>query len=410
MGNEIQLISDGDGLAVFGEEGVVDQFLTSQGLSAGVALAPKGPGTTLGAAGAAMQAGGTIAAESGRWLRLTGESARKVKDLGLMPTKTPGISHVVIGRPGDIQAWIQVASTPGTLAATFANPAALASIGTLMAQRQLQQSIDELKEYLAQIEEKVDDILRAQKDAVIADMIGVDLVVEEAMTVRDEVGRVSEVTWSKVQAGAATIAKTQAYALRQLDALAEKLERKTDMGELIKATKDAEARVREWLAIIARCFQLQDALGVLELDRVLDGSPEELDRHRIGLQVARKNRVDVIARTTATLIDRMNEASNWANSKVFLNPFESPAVVRSSNRVVTAVGDFQTRVGIESSEGAADARRWVDAAVDVRDRTLDAGAEGVAGARRLGVDGLDRAVAAKGKALVAGARGVRASK
>src|SRR3712207_7154685 len=42
------------------------------------------------------------------------------------------------------------------------------------------------------------------------------------------VGRVNEVTWSKVQASASTIADTQAYALLQLDALAEKLERKSD--------------------------------------------------------------------------------------------------------------------------------------------------------------------------------------
>jgi hypothetical protein len=44
--------------------------------------------------------------------------------------------------------------------------------------------------------EKVDDVLRAQKDAALADMIGVDFVIEEAMTVREHVGRVSEVTWS----------------------------------------------------------------------------------------------------------------------------------------------------------------------------------------------------------------------
>ncbi len=43
---------------------------------------------------------------------------------------------------------------------------------------------------------------------MLADMIGVDLVVEEAMTIRDEVGRVSDVTWSTVQATSMTVART----------------------------------------------------------------------------------------------------------------------------------------------------------------------------------------------------------
>lgn len=43
-------------------------------------------------------------------------------------------------------------------------------------------------------------------------------------------------------------------------------------------------------AVLARCFQLQEGLAVLEFDRVLDAEPDELDRHRLGLQVARQKR------------------------------------------------------------------------------------------------------------------------
>lgn len=267
----------------------------------------------------------------------------------------------------------------------------------MMAQQQMQQSIDEIREYLAQLDEKVDDILRAHSDGAIAEMIGVELMIEEAMTVRDRVGRVSDVTWSKVQTGGATIAKTQAYALRRLDALAEKLERKTDMGDVIKATKESEAQVQEWLAVLARCFQLQDSLGVLELDRVLDASPDELDRHRLGLQIARQERVDAIARTTALLIDRMNEASSWANSKVLLNPFDSPAVVKSVNKVVTVVIDFQDRVGIESDRQATDARRWLAAVGAVRDETLERAQSVKEKALDSGADGVARASEATGR-------------
>ena len=99
------------------------------------------------------------------------------------------------------------------------NPALLAGAAGIMAQVALQQTMDDITDYLAAIDEKLDDVLRAQEDAVRADMIGAGFDSDEAMTIREHAGRVSEVTWSKVQATSATIARTQAYALRQLDAL-----------------------------------------------------------------------------------------------------------------------------------------------------------------------------------------------
>lgn len=88
----------------------------------------------------------------------------------------------------------------------------------------MRQTMDEITDYVAAIDEKVEDVLRAQKDAVLSRMIGLGLVVEETLTIREHGGRVSDITWSKVQAAPATIAETPGYTLRQLDALAEKLE------------------------------------------------------------------------------------------------------------------------------------------------------------------------------------------
>ncbi len=57
-----------------------------------------------------------------------------------------------------------------------------------------------------------------------------------------------------------TIAPTQAYALRQLDTIADKLQTKADLGEVAKATAEAEPKIHEWLAVLARTFQLQDGV------------------------------------------------------------------------------------------------------------------------------------------------------
>lgn len=394
MNDEIQLISDGDGLAVIGDPTAVERFLVSERLPS-KDLGLKRLGSVLNIGAEAAQAGSEIAANSGRWVQLSKESAQLVEKYGLRKSSKSGLSSGVLkGNKGQIKGFVEFSKGPGSF---LTNPALLAGAAGIMAQLAMQQTMDEITDYLATIDEKVDDVLRAQKDAVFADMIGVDLVIEEAMTIREQVGRVSEVTWSKVQTTPVTIARTQAYALRQLDALAEKLEHKTKIGDLAKTSKEAEDKVQEWLAVLARCFQLQDAIAVLELDRVLDASPEELDRHRLALRAARQNRLELITRSTERLMARMHAAAGTANTKVLLHPTTSRAVVHSSDHVATAVVDFHGRLGIERDRQSLEARRWVDAAAEVRDKVLETGAEGVDAARHLGNETLDRARSVTGK-------------
>jgi hypothetical protein len=392
--NELQLISDGDGLTVIGSQTDVERFLISEGLSS----TDRGSRRlkSFARAGAmAAQAGSDMAAESACWVKLTRESARVVKKYGLRESAKTGLSTGVLKGPkGQVKGFVEFVSGPRSL---LGNPAGLAQAAAIMAQLSMQQTMDEITDYLATIDEKVDDVLRAQKDAAVAGMIGVELLIEEAMTIREEVGRVSEVTWSKVQATPGTIAETQVYALRRLDALAEKMERKAKIGDLAEAAKETESKAHEWLAVLARCFQLQDAIAVLELDRVLDVAPEELDQHRLGIRVARQKRLDLISRSTERLIARMNAAAGAANAKVLMHPTKSPAVVQSSNQVVSGVNEFQGRLGIESGRKPSEMKRWVAAAAEVRDKALETGAKGVGAAKSLGSETLDRAGLMKDK-------------
>ncbi|MEG3615711.1 hypothetical protein [Isoptericola haloaureus] len=409
MGAELELVSDGDSLAVVGDRDAIEQFMLDLDLVTVESrplteVAVGGAHRAIGLGGLGLQAGGHIAAESGRWLKLTEESAAKVREFGLQPTKSnPAVSHAMIGKPGSVQSWVQVANSP---VAFLRNPAALASIGTMMAQREMQRSIDELRDYLAQIDKKVDDILRAQKDAILAEMIGVSLLVDDAITVRDEVGRVSEITWSKIQGGAAAIATTQAYAVRRLDALADELETQKDLGALVKSTHQAQVSVDEWLAVIARTFQVQDKIGVLELDRVADSSPEDLDRHRVGLRLARQNRLDIIGKACSQLVIRMNEASSRANQKVLFNPFASPKAVRASNQVVVAVLELERRLDLVTESETAEARRWLSAVVETRDLAVGSGQDAVEAARRHSADALERSNELRARAVNTGADGV----
>jgi hypothetical protein len=88
MSSEIELISDGVGLAVIGEPAAVEVFLESEGLqSTGLGLSRLGK--VLGSGGAAMQAGAEIAANSGRGVKLTEESAQALKKYKLMRAPAP---------------------------------------------------------------------------------------------------------------------------------------------------------------------------------------------------------------------------------------------------------------------------------------------------------------------------------
>ncbi|SME94861.1 hypothetical protein [Streptomyces sp. Amel2xC10] len=398
MDNEIQLISDDDGLMVMGHAADVDRFLISEGLSPSQDLGSHWLKSVFDAGSAVAQAGSEMAENSGRWVKLTPKSAHLVKKYGLRESSKTGLGTGVLkGQKGQIKGFVEFAKAPRSL---MTNPTALANAAKLMSQVAMQQSMEEISDYLATIDAKVDDVLRAQKDTVLSRMIGVGFVIDESMTIREKRGRVDEIMWSKVQDAPTAIAETQVYALRQLDAIADRMERRSTIGDLATAVREAEAPVREWLVVLARCFQLQDAIAVLELDRVQDASPDELDAHRLGLKAARQDRRDLISRSTERLVARMNAVAGRANAKVLLHPAKSPAVVQSSNQVAIGVHDFHERLGIESGGWSSDARRWADAAAEVRDKALETGAKGVDAARSRGKVTLDRAGSATGRLAV----------
>ncbi|WP_250033284.1 hypothetical protein [Paractinoplanes maris] len=409
MDNEIELISDGDGLAVIGHPAAVERFLTTEGLPS-KDLGLQRLDTALFAGSLLSKAGAGVAEHSGRWVQLTGRSAEALKKYDLMKGSENGVSRAVLTDHGKITGLLEIVR--GHPTALLTNPAILTGAAGLMAQLAMKQSMDEITEYLAVIDAKVDAVLRAQTDAVVADMIGVELVVDEALEIRDRVGRVSEITWSKVQATPVPLARTQVYAVRQLDAIAEALET-TKVGDLARATREAEGKVQEWLAVLARCFQLQDAVSVLELDRVLNASPEELEEHRIGIRIARRNRIDIIAGTTERLLTRLDAAAATANAKVLLNPTSSRAVVHSTNHVGTAVTTFNTRLGLDRDHQSHNARRWLDAATEVRDKALTTGSEVRDKALNTGSEVRDKALntgsEVRDKVLEAGADSVGAA-
>ncbi|MFT4259505.1 hypothetical protein [Microbacterium sp.] len=371
MSDEIELISDGDGLAVIGEPSAVERYLSSAGVASKDLQLHRKLGSALNAGSGVAQAGSQIAANSGRWVKLTEESAKALKLGKAMKGSSDGVSRAIATTSKGKVTKILEFMKPGSVGSMLTNPAMLAGAAGIMAQLAMQQTMEEITEYLKVIDEKVDDILLAQKNAELAKMIGVGMVIDDAMFKREHVGRVSEVTWSNLHGAAQTIATTQAYALLQLDALAKKMEKKSKVRDLSKLSGTAEETVEEWLAVLARCFQLQDGLDILELDRVLDSSPDDVDRHRTALKAARAKRRDDISKSTARLLSRMDAAAVGANQQVLLHPLRAGRVVRSGNEVADDVLVFHEKLGIDGNRSAIEAKPWREAVGDARDDALE---------------------------------------
>ncbi len=379
---QIQLVADDDGLAVIGYATAVEQFLRAEGLESAELRLDRIAGTAA-LTGAGLQAGGIVAEHSGRWVKLTKESYEVVKKYELMRNTKTGLEMGVVyakRQKGGIKHLVQFTRGAG---ASLTNPAFLTGLGGMLNQMALQKSIDEINQYLAVIDEKVDDILRAQKDAVLADMIGVDLIVDDAMTTREHMGRVSDVTWSKVQGTAMTIARTQAYAVRQLAALTEKLEQQKHVDDRAKLAREITGTVEQWLAVLAHCFRLADSVAVLELDRVLDSAPDDLDLHRQSLRAARAKRIELLTSATRELVRRLDEAAADAHERVLLNPISARTAVTTRNKAGGSITAFQQALGLAEDGADIEAKRWREAVGDARDKLMEGGEAGLAAAKEI---------------------------
>lgn len=366
---ELQLIKDDEGLAVIGEASLVEAFCGS------LELTDKTPvrnlSSRLGNMSSMAGAGSQYMENSGRWLKLTEESAAALKTASMTQSKTTGNYFAILrSSDGKIAKNLQFVESSTGIAA-LASPAALAAAAVMLNQMASQQTIDEIKDYLAEIDRKVDDVLRNQTIDVVSKMYGVGDIIDDAFIVRDSVGHVSGTTWSKVQNSASILSGTRRYALQQLSDITTRIESEKDLGDLAKLLATAHGEIKDWLVVLARCLQLCEEVDSLELDRVAQTEPENVEIHRQGLQTARDKRWRQVAEVTTGLLDRIDAAAQRANSKVLLQPLPAGRVVRSGNHLTTSVIDFQESLGLTEERNQVTARRWLSAAGDAKDSVVD---------------------------------------
>lgn len=366
MTDVVELIHDGEGLAVIGDLSAVDRFLDSVGLlSLSQELRFDSLGSALDTGSQMAEVAADIAENAGRYIKLTKESAGHVKEFGFMPTKTEGISHAMLGDPGSISKWIQIEDNP---AALLMNPAVLTGVAGIMAQLARQQEAKEFKKLLLAIDEKLDDVRRKQRDDVLAKMYRVGDAIREANAIREHGGD-GETLWDKVQSESGMISEVQRSAVLAIGALADKADEaaeKTGVRALAAVTQEIEAEVGVWLDVLVRCFQLQQQFADLEIDHVRITAPLLLDGHRRGKRAALQETRNEIVSTTTQFLTRLDDVGGVAQSKLVLHSRAARTVVNSINTVGGSIEEFHVPFAIEAPRQALTNTPWADAVRDAQ--------------------------------------------
>lgn len=164
----------------------------------------------------------------------------------------------------------------------------------------------------------------------------------------------------------ATILDVQNDALFALGALVEKIAGKSKIGELKRATKGIEREIATQLAILARCFELQDEFKIIELDYVRATAPANLEGHRLGVAEAREDRREAVLERTTRLTEQMGAAGLVANANIILHSHAAHSVIQSQEATAAIVDDFHAPLGIASSREELSATSWREALHDTQ--------------------------------------------
>lgn len=393
MSDSVEIISDGDGFAVVGSEKEINDFLESLALTAR-------PLPIQRAHDFATRSSSNFRPEPNAmdraavWIRSTERTLRTLEELGLAPSGLEGVFRGILKRVDAAGGWSNALSASSQLTS---NPMMLSGVAGLLAQAALESALEEIADYLKTIDRKLDDLIRSQTNAILARVDGVRFAVDEAFTIKQATGKVSDVTWSKIQSTSLTLFETESYAIRQIQDETYRIKVDNPVADILDSVQTAAGNIPMWLTILTNCAALYDSIAILELDRVMDTNPSDLDQHRIGLQVAREKRLKAISVALESMLDRVTESVDRANTKVLFNPIQTPKTVESCRTIAISIIEVSAIFGVTTPEQSADARRWVDAATERIEATRQATSGTAEAVQHVSKEAAANAKALKGK-------------
>ena len=347
---EITVVKDERGLLFLGDPKEIKTWLDDRGL-ASREFATK----ALRTGGSAVHTAAKVSSESGRWVKLTKDSAKLLEKYGRASAIQPG---VVQKSNGQIVKWLRF-ENPSRLF----SPAMATGVAGMMTQMALEQAIQEITDYLKSIDEKVGDLLQDQKDQTVADLIGVVFEVDEAAAIRDKTGTLSDAAWSKLAPCAQTTSRALGYALTKLQGISDKLLRAESVDKIEHVLDTAKDDVPAWLVMVSRAVQTRDKLSVIELERAYAELPAVLEEHRMGIVEARRERLGKVKARIDALREVLELSAGRAREEKLLHPFVVDNVLGILDSLMEQTSQFSKGLDIEMDEKVIErAPEWLDIA------------------------------------------------
>lgn len=356
----VELISDGENLLVRGKDRrSVERFLRSVGLlEKAREIGRHNLVAALRTSADMVKTVSDMVAEASLWLKVTPESAVEINKYGLTDSGVPGVAYAMAGARGSIKSWIKVDSTRYAAAT---NPGVLAGAAGALSQAARQQEAAQLRDLLETLDQKLDQVIRGQKDDILGDLGGIERQIRVTMKRLDTEGEIDALTWSTLFGTSVGLRQVQEKALLKLQGIADDLKGQGRFGDLNQRLQEARAEVRMWLSVVARCVTALDELAVLELDYCAVLEPHRLAVRRATLDSERQDDRVELDKGVAVLLQCMDETARTANQNKIFHAQGVPKALDAINEARSLVKRVYDAFGVDIKWESVDPVQWRDA-------------------------------------------------
>jgi hypothetical protein len=360
---ELGLYVEGEAALIVGDDADIDALI--ERIWADDAR-PKSVSMTKDALAAVSAATGFASqsqANGGKWVKLTEESAAKLRDLAVNnPPKNGVMAGVIRGPKGRINQHAKFVMPGGGTP----NPLMMSNAATLAMSMAIQVAIEDLRKYLETMDVKLDKLLQNDRAEAMGEIRGITRIMSEAFDMYQETGRVSSVSWDKVQHHPTSLASFVAQSVEQIESMTEKISQGSVSDKAKSAARLAKEELSFWLSILAISLANQKRFHVLELARVNQEHPEDAEIHR---EVTAKHNEAMglnVSRAIKRLSDALEDAGSVGDLARVLQPIPARSLVQAVNSAHGQVDQFVSITELDAlSWGDATDKGWGRSVADV---------------------------------------------
>ncbi|MGM7669854.1 hypothetical protein [Microbacterium sp. A93] len=338
--NELAVVEHGDVWLISGElaavESVVDHVAGSTEILGG-ALSANAARRVSEACGVTAQ----VQEQSGRWVRMTEESAARLKALQATNQPRNGLmSGVIRGEKGRIDKHLKFSMPKGRMT----NPLVLANVATLAASFAAQAAAEEMKETLQGIENKIDALAADRRSEMVGATRGVTSVIFESFTLYQRVGEIGSSSWDKVQSLQPEVLSTWHHGIDRIRQEASRAAeaRITDRDEIVQSM--AKELMPLWLPVLAQCMVNLSRFRVLEQARVESVDPDQAEEHR-QLVVERSHQMsEELQKALEEVLSHILTAVDVPDRIRVAHPMQIATLHDAASTVQTQIREFGSQV------------------------------------------------------------------